>query len=67
MWAKPAAELRVSEAPGALQTEGGDLIVVCGESTTLRVESVQGLKAANESLRENPRMVRDSRRKQFQF
>ncbi len=67
VWARPAAELRVSEAPGALQTEGGDLIVVCGEGTTLRVESVQLEGRKRVTAREFANGARLATGKQFQF
>lgn len=46
IWGRPADTVATGEAagsaePGAIQTAGGDLRVVCGEGTWLRVEAVQ--------------------------
>jgi methionyl-tRNA formyltransferase len=43
IWGKPfpSAEARKMEAPGTLAAEAGELFVVCGEGTSLRLEFVQ--------------------------
>lgn len=67
VWGKPVQEHRGSETLGTLKTEGGDLIVACGESTALRVEFVQLEGRKRVTAREFANGARLAAGEQFHF